>query len=611
MTKMCPNGAIYWRCAFAALASLSTLTSCGGSGDGTPSLPMSTHSVGGTVTGLSGTGLVLRNNGGNDQTIAANGSFVFSTLVAAGANYSVSVVTQPSNPSQTCVPSGGAGVVGSANVTSVIVNCTSDAFAVGGSVSGLVGTGLVLQNNYGDDLNVGASGIITFSTPMQSGTLYGVSVRTQPTTPRQVCTVVSGSGTVAAVAVSDIVITCNSGIGRVALVANKDGSSVSSFTIDGGTGVLTQANGSPFSTVPKPRYGRAHPSGRFYFVFDADGGAIAAFTVDAATGVLSPVPGSPFSTSASTSTQPPPVVDLAGRILYVTIQAAPSPAMAQIYGFRIDSHTGSLTAIIGSPWPLPVANPVALVLDSRARFVYVFSGTTSSSGSAVATFSVATLTGALTQVGAPVPVGTALPVPVLPIEVVIDPTGRFIYTTGGNRAGTGIHIMTIDPQNGVPSGTGSTFVNGLAPRIDSLGRFLYLPRDVGTVSVFGIDGNSGSLTNLQTATSGALGQPGNLDLTPDGRFLYASNPNTVSGYSVDPATGLLSSLAGSPYAAGPPGSINTQVLTDQSGRNVFSIGIFTNSISSFAINESTGVLSPTSSLSTGQTPASLVVVGTQ
>ena len=36
-----------------------------------------TYTIGGTVSGLTGTGLVLQDNGGNNLTVSANGSFKF------------------------------------------------------------------------------------------------------------------------------------------------------------------------------------------------------------------------------------------------------------------------------------------------------------------------------------------------------------------------------------------------------------------------------------------------------------------------------------------------------------------------------------------------------
>jgi hypothetical protein len=81
-----------------------------------------TYSVGGTVSGLTGT-LVLQDNGGDNLSVTANGPFTFPTKLTGGSAYSVTALTQPSG--QTCTISSGTGTVGSANVTSVVVNCTT------------------------------------------------------------------------------------------------------------------------------------------------------------------------------------------------------------------------------------------------------------------------------------------------------------------------------------------------------------------------------------------------------------------------------------------------------------------------------------------------------
>src|SRR5206468_8864139 len=128
-----------------------------------------TFSVGGTVSGLIGTGLVLQDNGGDNLPVSANGTFTFSTAIASGAAYSVTVLTQPTNPSQSCTVTNGSGTVASTNVTNVAVACTTDTHTIGGTISGLPGTDLVLLNNGGDDLTVSANGPFSFSTAMAGG----------------------------------------------------------------------------------------------------------------------------------------------------------------------------------------------------------------------------------------------------------------------------------------------------------------------------------------------------------------------------------------------------------------------------------------------------------
>jgi Putative esterase len=79
-----------------------------------------TYSVGGSTSGLSGT-VVLRDNGGDDLTLTANGPFAFATRLAGGAAYNVTVKTNPSG--QTCSVANGSGTIGSADVTNVAVTC--------------------------------------------------------------------------------------------------------------------------------------------------------------------------------------------------------------------------------------------------------------------------------------------------------------------------------------------------------------------------------------------------------------------------------------------------------------------------------------------------------
>ena len=185
---------------------LACFVGCSDDDSPTPSTP--TFSIGGTVTGLAGSGLVLQNSGGNNLTISSDGSFTFGTEVDDGSNYSVTVLTQPTAPSQTCSVSGGTGVVSGANVASVMVTCVTDTFTVGGTVTGLAGSGLVLQNNAGDDLPISADGSFTFATALDDTAAYAVTVSTQPSSPQQTCAVTDGAGNLAGANVTDVAITC-------------------------------------------------------------------------------------------------------------------------------------------------------------------------------------------------------------------------------------------------------------------------------------------------------------------------------------------------------------------------------------------------------------------
>src|SRR5262245_54287188 len=112
-------------------ATLAALGACGGDGSSdagqqapsqqTPPPPV-TVTIGGTVSGLTGT-LVLRNNGGDDRNVASDGAFTFSTSLGSGVAYAVSVATQPAN--QNCAVTNGSGTTAAANITNVAVTCSN------------------------------------------------------------------------------------------------------------------------------------------------------------------------------------------------------------------------------------------------------------------------------------------------------------------------------------------------------------------------------------------------------------------------------------------------------------------------------------------------------
>lgn len=216
--------------------------------------------VRGTVSGLAGTGLVLQNNGANDLPISANGEFSFPTPFASGAAYSVTVLTSPSGPSQSCAVTNGAGTIGSGDVTNVTVNCATGTFAIGGTVSGLVGSGLQLRNNGGTPIDIGGNGPFQFGDLLASGATYNVVVARQPTNPTQTCAVEPSSGTVGSSSVTNIVVTCMTG----------------SFTVGGsitglaGTGLRLQLNTQPpikvLAGAPSFTFPTLLPSGSGYAV---------------------------------------------------------------------------------------------------------------------------------------------------------------------------------------------------------------------------------------------------------------------------------------------------------------------------------------------------------
>jgi hypothetical protein len=199
-----------------------------------------TFSVGGTVTGLLGSGLVLQNNGRDNLNVTADGAFTFTEELASNSDYNVQVAQHPSNPTQTCsiVGDSGRGRVTTADITSVQISCSTATFRVGGTITGLAGTGLVLQNNGGDNLPIVGGSTFEFQTGVPSGASYNVTVAVQPTGPAQQCDPVNNTGTVTNANVGSVQINC-------VTTEFSIGGTVTGLT---GSGLQLQLNGgAPFS----------------------------------------------------------------------------------------------------------------------------------------------------------------------------------------------------------------------------------------------------------------------------------------------------------------------------------------------------------------------------
>jgi sugar lactone lactonase YvrE len=169
------------------------------------------YTVGGTVTGLTGS-VTLQNNSGDTLPLNSNGTYTFTTQVAFGSPYTVTVSSQPGG-NQTCSVANGASTMGATNVTNVNISCATSTYVVGGTVSGfntnsgIVGNKLVLQNNGGNDLNITTNGTFNFSTAITYNNPYNVTVKQQPSL--QACTIAAaGANGIITSTVSDIAVSC-------------------------------------------------------------------------------------------------------------------------------------------------------------------------------------------------------------------------------------------------------------------------------------------------------------------------------------------------------------------------------------------------------------------
>ncbi|MGB9198261.1 MAG: beta-propeller fold lactonase family protein [Terriglobales bacterium] len=248
--------------------------------------------------------------------------------------------------------------------------------------------------------------------------------------------------------------------GQYLLVTNSGSGNygtVSVFSIDSGSGALTEVAGSPFYSNPDPSDLVFAPTGDLVYVSNPGVGTVTAFTFSTSTGALTPVPGSPYYSGTGASGM---AIDSTGTHLYVANSSAinnPPTSVGNLSGFNINLTQGptygSLSPITGSPFTQIGGNgPTVLVLSSNG----ILFATTSGSNYSVWAFSISSSTGALSPtINSPFSVASGN------LFALIDPLGGFFYI----GSPTGIQGYTYDQNNGQPTViTNSPFsTNGTTP----------------------------------------------------------------------------------------------------------------------------------------------------
>jgi len=200
-----------------------------------------------SVTGLVGDGLVVSLDGDEELTLDGDGG-TFETRVADGVPFTVTIISQPTSPSQTCAVDAPAAAYGAD--AAVTITCATDAHTLGGTLSGLVtGTELVLADGLGQTLTLSHDGAFTFPNALPSGATYDVVVETAPEGPVQDCTVDNGAGTVVDADVDDLEVTCAVHPFSVSVTVSNllgDGLTVA---LDGGDTLALDASGGTFTTT--------------------------------------------------------------------------------------------------------------------------------------------------------------------------------------------------------------------------------------------------------------------------------------------------------------------------------------------------------------------------
>jgi 6-phosphogluconolactonase len=326
---------------------------------------------------------------------------------------------------------------------------------------------------------------------------------------------------------------------------------------------------------------------------------LAAFKVDASTGALSPT----TTTTFISPIVPQIAVDPASKFLYVSELNSSASA---IDIFSIDPITGvpsptsafSVTSICAlCP---PISGPGVPTLDPKGNFLFYGS---SSLGvgvfEGIGALTVDSATGALSGVpGSPFPADQA------PFFVRVHPSGQFLYTENIDATGSGgvtlqsLSGFSVDSTGALAPVPGSPFTPPVSSTISGLaihpsGKFLYAPSGStqNGIMAWSIDTTTGGLTALAgspyDAGNLAFGPPA---FDPSGKFLYVSaGGRGLFGFSVDATSGVLTPLSRSPFASG--SALLTPVI-DPGGHFLFASDTKNKAIVAFKLDSATGALTP-------------------
>jgi 6-phosphogluconolactonase (cycloisomerase 2 family) len=339
--------------------------------------------------------------------------------------------------------------------------------------------------------------------------------------------------------------------GRFLYVANMQSDDVTGFSVDPVSGALTELPGSPYFIGSQPLATGIEPTGRFLYVAAAGaaGQGLFEFNIDGNSGVLTAASGSPqlgiFGTSMA--------FNPAGNYLYLATGSASGGQTSSIVVCAINFANGALTPVGGGTPASGGSNAVAV--SSNGTLLYSVDPVTSG----LDAFEVGAAGVTLAETS-----GSPYAAPNNPFALVVHPSGNSLYVVNKNQqyqanlapnqfdgsvsaygiaAGSG----ALTPVAGSPFSAG---INPLSIVVDPTGRFAFVTATTYTsgftgfaqILCYSIDAVTGVLTPLSGTswTDSVQSNGSQLAISPGARF--ATNP-TPSIASLSPSSTIATATA--------------------------------------------------------------------
>ncbi len=362
----------------------------------------------------------------------------------------------------------------------------------------------------------------------------------------------------------------------------------------------------------------ASPAANFLYASNFGDNTISGYSVDPNSGVLTALSGSPFAASSSSTNPGPMGMDRLGKFLYVVNSANVACKGCWNFAGFTPNSSGDLAPLAGSP--LFTSVPDSFVADPTGNILYDSGGQGASQGADIVTMLIDANSGALT------PIADSSGFDEF-VAMALNPAGTFIYGASTGVAGLpsigGVWVGSISPTTGAVTLVAKPPQGGLgvsALAVHPSGKFLFAVNDNGggvpssTLLSYTINPTTGALTLLNSIPYDFPVTLGGVVVHPSGGFLYVSDQgsNTVLGFSID-GSGNLTALAGSPFSAG-AGAINTNFLAmDPAGKFLYAAnyqgGGGASNLSGFTVDANSGALTPIagSPFPAGVSPDAIVI----
>ena len=271
---------------------------------------------------------------------------------------------------------------------------------------------------------------------------------------------------------------------------------IEAFTIDRATGGLIEVPGSPFPAAGSGPFKLAiDPQDNFVYVTFSGSNTVASYRIDRNTGALK-LNGSATAGKGAGAVK----TDPSGKFLYVA-----NSIDNTVSAYQIDWTTGALKPVAGSPFATGIDPNVFAVSNN---YLYLFSGNeVSGSSKSISGYAIDTLSGALTPVPGSPFTGHGSPAN----YIAVDAVHNVLYQpTFPAPLGDAFNVNTIDPTTGTITFVDITALfepqEAEAMLTDSSGEILYVidrwrpgTSDTSTaVGSFAIDAATGQLSILGT-----------------------------------------------------------------------------------------------------------------